>query len=78
MPRSSGAQVVAVARARYRSALPLAASPSDYAVTGVKSFIVSQDGVVYERDFGDDTADWFKSAVVFNPDAKWKPVQDAE
>ena len=56
----------------------LAAAPSDYAVTGVKSFIVSQDGVVYERDFGDDTADWFKSAVVFNPDAKWKPVQDAE
>jgi len=56
----------------------LAASPSDYAVTGVKSFIVSQDGVVYERDFGDDTADWFKSAVVFNPDPKWKPVQDAE
>jgi len=46
----------------------LAAAPSDYAVTGVKSFIVSQDGVVYERDFGDDTADWFKSAVVFNPD----------
>jgi hypothetical protein len=44
----------------------------------VKSFIVSQDGVVYERDFGHDTADWFKSAVVFNPDAKWKPVEDAE
>jgi hypothetical protein len=56
----------------------LAAAPSDYAVTGVKSFIVSQDGVVYERDFGDDTAEWFKSAVVFNPDAKWKPVLDVD
>jgi len=56
----------------------LAAAPSDYGVTGVKSFIVSQDGVVYERDFGKHTAEWFKAAVVFNPDSKWSPVEDAE
>jgi hypothetical protein len=56
----------------------LAAAPAEYAVTGVKSFIVSQDGVVYERDFGEHTAEWFKAAVVFNPDSKWSPVVDAE
>src|SRR5262245_4625898 len=31
----------------------LVAAPAEYAVTGVKTFIVSDDGVVYEKDFGD-------------------------
>ena len=56
----------------------LAAAPADYEVTGIKSFIVSQDGVVYERDFGKKTADWFKTVERFDPDSKWSPVEDAE
>jgi hypothetical protein len=31
----------------------LAAAPAEYSVTGVKTFIVSNDGVVYEKDFGE-------------------------
>ena len=30
----------------------LVATPAEYRVTGVKTFIVSNDGVVYEKDFG--------------------------
>jgi DUF2950 family protein len=56
----------------------LAAAPSDYAVTGVKSFIVSQDGVVYERDFGTKTDEWFKNVQLFDPDSKWDPVLEDE
>lgn len=56
----------------------LAAAPSDYAVTGVKSFIVSQDGVVYERDFGTKTDEWFKNVLLFDPDSKWDPVLEDE
>ena len=56
----------------------LAAAPSDYAVTGVKSFIVSQDGVVYERDFGTKTGEWFKNVQLFDPDSKWDPVLEDE
>jgi len=33
----------------------LVAAPAEYAVTGVKAFVVSNDGVVYEKDFGDTT-----------------------
>ena len=54
----------------------LAAAPAEYEVTGVKSFIVSQDGVVYERDYGKKTADWFKTVMLFDPDSKWDPVLD--
>jgi hypothetical protein len=56
----------------------LAAAPSDYEITGIKSFIVSHDGVVYERDLGKKTAEWFQSVERFDPDAKWTPVTDEE
>ena len=52
----------------------LAAAPSEYRVTGVKTFIVSQDGIVYEKDLGPTTLSQFKQMERFNPDASWKPV----
>jgi hypothetical protein len=52
----------------------LVAAPAEYAVTGVKSFIVSQDGVVYEKDFGLTTLNEFMKMERFNPDRSWKPV----
>jgi hypothetical protein len=52
----------------------LVASPSEYGVTGVRSFIVSHDGVVYEKDLGPRTLDEFKSMERFNPDQSWTPV----
>jgi Protein of unknown function (DUF2950) len=52
----------------------LVASPAQYRNTGVKTFIVSQDGVVYEKDLGPQTLEFFKSMDRFNPDRSWKPV----
>lgn len=52
----------------------LVASPADYRVTGVKSFIVSHDGVVYEKDLGPKTLDVFKAMTRFDPDPTWEPV----
>jgi len=54
----------------------LVAAPAEYGVTGIKSFIVSQDGVVYEKDFGPMTLNEFKNMERFNPDSSWKPVLD--
>jgi len=54
----------------------LVAAPAEYGVTGVKTFMVSQDGVVYEKDFGDDTLDAFKQMELFNPDKTWTPVRE--
>jgi hypothetical protein len=53
----------------------LVAAPAEYAVTGVKTFMVGNDGVVYEKDFGDATLDAFKKMERFNPDTTWKPVE---
>ncbi len=52
----------------------LVAAPAEYAVTGVKTFMVGNDGVVYEKDYGDATLDEFKKMERFNPDATWTPV----
>jgi hypothetical protein len=54
----------------------LVAAPAEYGVTGLKTFIVSHDGVVYEKDFGPQTLDAFKSMERFNPDKTWTPVKE--
>jgi hypothetical protein len=54
----------------------LAAAPAQYRVTGVKTFIVSHDGTVYEKDLGADTLKVFQSMDRFNADKSWQPTDD--
>ncbi len=54
----------------------LVAVPADYRVTGVKTFMVSQDGVVYEKDLGPDSLEIAKKMELYNPDLSWKPTND--
>ncbi|HKT49742.1 MAG TPA: DUF2950 domain-containing protein [Candidatus Angelobacter sp.] len=54
----------------------LVAVPAEYRVTGVKSFIVNQDGVVYEKDLGPDSLKIAKEMTQFNPDKTWRPAKD--
>ncbi len=55
----------------------LVASPAQYRNTGVKSFMVSQDGVVYEKDLGPKTLELFQAMERFNPDRSWTPVKES-
>lgn len=54
----------------------LAAAPAQYRVTGVKTFIVSYEGVVYQKDLGPDTLQIFKSMEAYNPDKTWQRTAD--
>ena len=54
----------------------LIAFPAQYRVTGVESFIVSHDGVVYQKDLGPKTAELVGATELFNPDKTWTPVLD--
>jgi len=54
----------------------LAAAPAQHRVTGVKTFIVSHDGTVYEKDLGPDTLKAFQSMDRFNPDKTWHATED--
>jgi len=53
----------------------LVAAPADYRVSGVKTFIVSHDGVVYEKDLGPKTLEQFRAMELYNPDKTWRPAE---
>jgi len=52
------------------------AAPTDYRVTGVKTFIVGSEGVVYQKDLGPSTLEQFRAMEVYNPDTTWTPTED--
>jgi hypothetical protein len=52
----------------------LVAAPADYEVSGVMTFIVSHDGIVYQKDLGPKTVEEFRAMERYNPDSTWTPV----
>jgi hypothetical protein len=54
----------------------LAAAPADYRVTGVKTFLVGPDGVVYQKDLGPDTLKTFRAMDKYDPDKTWQETED--
>ena len=52
----------------------LIAWPAQYGVTGVRTFLVNHDGVVYEKDLGPTTATQVAAITKFNPDKTWLPA----
>ena len=54
----------------------LVAWPAEHRVSGVKTFIINHDGVLYEKDLGPDTAKIAGEMTAYNPDKTWKKVPD--
>jgi hypothetical protein len=54
----------------------LAASPADYGVTGIKTFIISYEGIVYQKDLGPDSLKVFSQLERYNPDKTWTRTDD--
>jgi Protein of unknown function (DUF2950) len=50
------------------------AYPVKYDDTGVQTFIINQDRVIYEKNLGKDTTSFAKAATEFNPDNTWTPL----
>jgi hypothetical protein len=67
---TSGAQDY-VAHGLVIGGFALAAWPVEYGVSGIMTFIVNQDGVVYQKDLGPQTAALAKAITKFNPDKSW-------
>jgi Protein of unknown function (DUF2950) len=53
----------------------LLAYPAEYRVSGVITFIVGQDGNVYQKDLGANTTAVAKALREYNPDDEWASVQ---
>ena len=50
------------------------AYPAEYRSTGVMTYAVTQDDVVYEKDLGPNTEQVAKGMTEFNPDSTWHPA----
>ena len=55
----------------------LVAYPAEYRNSGVMTFLVNHQGVVYEKDLGPDTARIASGMTAFNPDGTWQRASDA-
>jgi hypothetical protein len=52
----------------------LIAWPAQYDVTGIMTFVVSSDGIVYERDLGRDTVALARRITRYDPGESWSAV----
>jgi len=53
----------------------LVAYPAQYGASGIMTFIVNHDGVVYQKDLGEETEKVAKAMTAFDPDATWKKAE---
>jgi len=53
----------------------LVAWPAEYGESGVSTFIVNQEGIVYQKDLGQDSAQIARNMTQFNPDSTWTKVE---
>jgi Protein of unknown function (DUF2950) len=77
-PSAPLGQIDFVVRGAMIGGFALAAAPAQYRVTGVKTFIVSHDGIVYEKDLGPNTLTIFKAMERYDPDKTWQETHDDE
>lgn len=59
---------------KLRGGFALIAWPDEYGSSGIMSFMVSRDGVLYESDLGPDSAETAMQIDAFDPDGRWHPV----
>jgi hypothetical protein len=73
-PDAEGGAIDYVVKGNMIGGFALVAWPSEYAVSGVKTFLVNHKGVVYSKDLGPNTAALARQMTRFNPDKSWKQV----
>jgi len=54
----------------------LVAAPAEYRITGVQTFIISHDGIVYQKDLGPEGLETFEKMERYNPDKTWRRTND--
>ena len=54
----------------------LVAYPENWGQSGIMTFIVDQDGKVYQQNLGEETSQLAKALQAYNPDSEWTLVQD--
>ena len=75
-PHAPGGKYEYVINGNMIAGYALIAYPDKYGSSGVMTFIVNQQGRVYQKDLGSDTASLARGITEYDPDASWKLVKD--
>lgn len=59
---------------KLKDGFALVAYPDKYGISGIMTFIVNQDGIVWQSDLGEDTATRAGALRNFDPDGTWIPI----
>jgi hypothetical protein len=73
-PAAKGGAYSYIVKGHMIAGFAMVAFPAQYGISGVMTFIVNNDGVVYQKDLGPDTAERAETMKLFNPDSSWKPA----
>jgi len=73
-PAAPGGQKSYVVKGEMSGGFALLAYPAKYAFSGVMTFIVGSDGIVYEKDLGSDSDRQASTLMEYNPDESWTAV----
>jgi hypothetical protein len=73
-PDAKGGAYDYMAHGKMIGGFALVAYPADYGSSGVMTFLVNHDGVVFQKDLGPDTTEEVKAMKTFNPDSTWEKV----
>ena len=76
-PKAPGGILDYVVKGKMIGGFALIAYPASYGNSGVMTFMVNHDGVVYEKNLGRDTASIAGKMTRFDPDKTWKRSADA-
>jgi len=74
-PAAPGGAKNYVSNGEMKGGFALVAYPAEYRDSGVMTFIVNQDGIVYEKDLGEKTVQMASQTTEYNPDSSWRKVR---
>jgi len=77
-PHAEGGAVDYLTDGRLTKGFAVIAWPASYGASGIMTFMVNQDGVVWQRDLGQDTAEAAADIKEFDPDEAWTPLAPEE
>jgi hypothetical protein len=77
-PAAPGGEMEYLAQGKLIGGFAVVAWPAEYGNSGLKTFMVSHQGVVYEKDMGEGTDALARTMTVFNPDGTWQKSDAAE
>ena len=77
-PHATGGAYDYVAKGKMILGFAFLAYPANYGSSGIMTFIVNQEGVVYQKDLGKNTANVAKALKRYDPDKTWKKAEETK